>query len=45
MLIDKGFIQEREIPADSLRFYQRLSLINAMIDLGEMELPTEQLIF
>jgi len=45
MLIDKGFIQELEISVDSLRFYKKLSLINAMIDLGEMELPTDQLIF
>lgn len=38
-LIAQGLIHEKDICAEDLYRYQKLSLINAMIDLGEIEIP------
>ena len=38
-LIDQGLLHEKEIRTGDLYHYQKLSLINAMIDLGEIEIP------
>ena len=38
-LIDQGLLHEKEICAEDLYHYQKLSIINAMIDLGEIEIP------
>ena len=36
LLIDRGIISEREIRKEDIRSYQKIGLINAMIDLEEM---------
>ena len=38
-LIDQGLLHEKDIYAEDLSHYQKLSLINAMIGLGEIEIP------
>lgn len=38
-LIDQGLLHEKDIRAEDLYHYQKLSLINAMIDLGKIEIP------
>ena len=40
-LLDEGRIQEVRIMASDLKKYQKVSLINAMLDLGELEVPIE----
>jgi hypothetical protein len=36
LLLDQGIISEREIREEDIRSYQKVGLINAMIDLEEM---------
>ncbi|MCC8154289.1 MAG: aminotransferase class IV family protein [Tannerellaceae bacterium] len=36
-LLEKGIIQEKEIPVASLFFYERITLFNAMIDFKQIE--------
>ena len=38
-LIDSGVLNEREIKLGDLEFYDELSLINALTDLGEITIP------
>ena len=38
-LIDQGLLHEKDIRAEDLYHYQKLSPINAMIDLDEIEIP------
>lgn len=46
LLLDKGIISEREIREEDIRSYQKVGLINAMIDMDEMPVvPVEQLYF
>lgn len=44
-LIDAGTITERDIHVSRLHQYQKMSMINAMMELGELEVPMDQLIF
>ncbi|MEP1033892.1 aminotransferase class IV [Ekhidna sp.] len=42
-LIHEGRIKEREIQVDDLSAFEKVSLINAMLDLGQLELPISQI--
>lgn len=42
-LLGEGEIKEAPIRVGDLGAFQKVSLINAMLDLGEVELPTQQL--
>jgi hypothetical protein len=37
LLLDQGIISEREIREEDIRSYQKVGLINAMIDFNEMQ--------
>ena len=41
-LISMGRIKEVEMTIDDLRSYEKVSLVNAMVDLGESELPVSE---
>lgn len=43
-LIDEGKIKEREIRVHDLKKFTKCSLINAMLDIGEIELPVNKII-
>jgi 4-amino-4-deoxychorismate lyase len=40
-LLDRGLIKERRIRIADLRKYQKLSLINAMMELGDLTIPLQ----
>jgi len=42
-LLDKGVIRETKIPKTDIRHFQKVSLINAMMELGEIIIPTENI--
>lgn len=44
-LLDQGMIQERDILKADIEQYDSVYLINAMIELGEIEIPIDQIIF
>lgn len=44
-LINDGEIQERKITISDLKSFQKVSLINAMLDLGQLELSISQIKF
>jgi 4-amino-4-deoxychorismate lyase len=42
-LLDQGIIKEKSIPLSDLNKYQSISLINAMMDLGELVIPVSKI--
>jgi len=42
-LLDKGVIRETKIQKTDIRHFQKVSLINAMMELGEIIIPTENI--
>ena len=44
-LLDQGLIKEKRIRIDDLRQYQSVSLINAMMSLGEMVVPIDRIMY
>lgn len=45
-LLDSGIISEREIREEDIRFYQKVGLINALIDFDEMPvIPMDRIVF
>jgi len=45
LLIDRGIISEKEIREEDIRLYQKVGLINAMIDFDEMPIVPVERIF
>lgn len=45
ILLQKGNIKEQDILLDDLNKYKKISLINAMLDLGDMELNIENVLY
>ncbi|MEO9483495.1 MAG: aminotransferase class IV [Ekhidna sp.] len=43
-LIQEGKLKEREILVSDLRLFEKVSLINAMLDLGELEIPSSAIL-
>lgn len=44
-LIEKGLLKTRDIRTKDLKNYKKISLINAMLDLGQITIPTNNLLF
>ncbi len=44
-LLNEGKIQEQEITTEDISSFQKVSLINAMLDLGQLELPISHINF
>jgi 4-amino-4-deoxychorismate lyase len=44
-LLDKGLITERKIAVNDIKYFESVTLINAMLDPGTIVLPTSQLIY
>jgi 4-amino-4-deoxychorismate lyase len=42
-LLDQGIIKEKSIPLSDLHKYQSVSLINAMMDLGDLVIPVNKI--
>ena len=42
-LLDQGIIKEKSIPLSDLNKYQSISLINAMMDLGDLVIPVNKI--
>ncbi|WP_339795332.1 aminotransferase class IV [uncultured Imperialibacter sp.] len=45
LLLEKGLIFERKIVVSDIRFFESITLINAMLDLGAIVLPASRLIY
>ena len=45
LLLEKGLIRTREICTSDLAFFEKVSLINSMLDPGEVELPVRHIIY
>ncbi|MDO5017643.1 MAG: aminotransferase class IV [Porphyromonas sp.] len=43
-LLDKGIVEEVEVTVDSISDYDRVHLVNAMLDPGELTVPTSNII-
>lgn len=43
-LLEKGTLKEKDIKADDLKMYQQISLLNAMIEFGELLLDIDKIV-